>query len=214
MKKKVFKFLKIAVVLLIIGGLSIPISNYLVVKRAESRMFNDVSKVPFNKVGLLLGTSKTLQNGHANLYYTYRINAAVKLYEAKKIKFILVSGDNGNKKYDEPTTIKEDLVRRGIPAAKIFLDYAGFRTLDSVVRSNKVFGQKNITVISQKFHNERALFIASTKGLNAVGFNAKDVSARYGKKTMIRERLARVKMMLDLVFGKSPKFLGPEITIQ
>jgi SanA protein len=213
-KKKIFKILKITTVLLLLGGLSIPVSNYLVTKRAENKIFNNVAKVPFNNVGLLLGTSKVLPSGHTNLYYTYRIDAAIKLYNAGKIKFILVSGDNGNKKYDEPTTIKDDLVSRGIPASKIFLDYAGFRTLDSVVRSDKIFGQKSITVISQKFHNERALFIASTKDLKAVGFNAKDVSARYGKKTMIRERLARVKMMLDLIFGKSPKFLGPKITIQ
>ena len=192
MLKRLIKYLKIALSLIIIGVLSIAISNFLVKKYAKNKIYKSVSLIPYNDVGLLLGTSKTLNNGYVNLYYKYRIDAGVALYKAGKIKFVLVSGDNGNKNYDEPTTIKNDLIQRGVPSSKIFLDYAGFRTLDSVVRSKEVFGQKSITVISQKFHNERALFIARTKGIKAVGFNAKAVSLRYGKKTMVRELFARV----------------------
>ncbi len=212
--KNIFKYLKFAVLIIIIGVSSIPVSNFLVTRHAEGTVFNKVADIPYNNVGLLLGTSKTLGNGSINLYYKYRIEAAVTLYNAGKVKFILISGDNGNKNYDEPTTIKEDLIEQGIPSSKIFLDYAGFRTLDSVVRCKEIFGQKSVTVISQKFHNERALFIASTKGIRAVGFNAKGVSLRYGKKTMLRELFARVKMMLDLAVGKSPKFLGEKIVIK
>ncbi len=162
----------------------------------------------------MLGTIKILPNGRLNLYYKYRIEAAAELFKAGKVDFILVSGDNSRKDYDEPTTIKNDLITNGIPASKIFLDYAGFRTLDSVVRCKEIFGQKNITVISQPFHNERAVFIARKKGINAIGFNAKDVNARYGYKVQLRAKLARVKMMLDLVFGKKPKYLGEEIVIE
>jgi SanA protein len=172
-----------------------------------------VSEIPYNKVGLLLGTSKYLKNGNENLYYKYRIEAAAKLYKTHKINCIVVSGDNSRKNYDEPTQMKNDLIALGIPAEKIFLDYAGFRTLDSVIRMKEIFGQSNFTIISQKFHNERAVFISQKYGLNAVGFNAQAVSKYYGFKTNLREKLARVKVFTDLFFGKQPKFLGEKIEI-
>jgi len=206
--------LKLKLVLIICSFLAIWGANALVEQSAAGKTFNTTPKMPHNKVGLLLGTSKILANGRLNLYYKYRIDAAVQLFKARKIDFILVSGDNSRKNYDESTTMKNDLVSRGIPTDKIYLDYAGFRTLDSVVRSKEIFGQQSITVISQPFHNERAIYIANNKGIKAVGFNAKDVSMRYGMKVQFRERLARVKMVLDLVFGKQPKYLGKKITIQ
>lgn len=181
---------------------------------AANKVYNSTVKIPSNKFGLLLGTGKTLRNGYINLFYKYRIEAAVKLFKSGKINFILVSGDNGSKNYDEPTTIKKDLIARGIPSSKIYLDYAGLRTLDSMVRCKEIFGQKSITVISQQFHNERALYIARKKGINAVGFNAKSVGGSNGKKVRIRERFARVKMVLDLTFGKKPKYLGKKVEIE
>ncbi|MBN1950278.1 MAG: YdcF family protein [Bacteroidales bacterium] len=189
-------------------------ANRVVVKAGKGNLYNSTEKVPHNKVGLLLGTSKFLVSGQINQYYQYRIDAAVKLYKAGKIDFILISGDNSQKHYDEPTTMKNDLVERGIPAERIVLDYAGFRTLDSIVRSRAIFGQKSITIISQKFHNERAIYIADKKGIKAVGYNAKDVTAYYGFKTRVRENFARVKMLLDLAVDKQPKFLGEKIEIR
>lgn len=109
--------------------------------------------------------------------------------------------------------MKEDLMAAGIPESAIYLDYAGFRTLDSVVRCKIIFGELDILVISQQFHNERAVYIARAKGMQAIGYNAQDVNAKYGFKTRIREYLARTKMFLDLWFGKEPKFLGEEIQI-
>ncbi|MBC8755615.1 YdcF family protein [Kordia sp. YSTF-M3] len=188
--------------------------NGYVELNAKGKTFNKTAEIPSNKVGLLLGTGKYLQNGRVNLFYRYRINAAVQLYKAGKIQYILVSGDNGSKSYDEPTTFKEDLMAAGIPENKIILDYAGFRTLDSVVRSKEIFQQENITIISQQFHNERAIAIANAKGMNAVGFNAKNVGGRNGFKVKVREMLARVAMCIDLVVGKQPKFLGEKIAIK
>jgi len=193
--------------------LAIYFSNFLVKRTAKTKLYNTTESIPFNKVGLLLGTGKKLSNGNLNLYYKYRIDAAVTLFKANKITYILISGDNSKSNYDEPTEMKNDLILQGVPANKIILDYAGFRTLDSVVRSQVIFGLDKITVISQEFHNERALYIAKQKGIEAVGFNAKSVSARYGFKTQLREKLARVKMILDLVFRKKPKFLGEKIKI-
>lgn len=189
-------------------------ADRLVERTAKNKVYNATKDIPHNKVGLLLGTGKYLTNGRVNLYYKYRIDAAVKLYHSGKVDFILVSGDNSTKDYDEPSTIKHDLMSKGVPANKIFLDYAGFRTLDSVVRSKEIFGQESITIISQQFHNERAIYIAKRKGINAIGFNAKDVNVHYGLKTRLRERLARVKMILDLTFGKKPKFFGEKIEIK
>lgn len=189
-------------------------ANILVEKTATDKLYNSTNKIPYNKVGVLLGTNKTLKNGRINLYYKYRIDGAAKLFHSGKIDYILVSGDNSSKGYDEPTTIKKDLIKKGVPSKKIFLDYAGFRTLDSVVRSKEIFGQTSITLISQQFHNERAIYISEYKGIRAIGFNAKDVNIKYGIKTRLRERLARVKMFIDLVFGKQPKFMGEKIEIQ
>ena len=209
--KRIFK---IGVLIGILSLIGIFGADRLVAKTVSDKVFNSTIEIQNNKVGLILGTGKILSNGQINLYYKYRIEAAIELYEAGKIDYILVSGDNSTKDYDEPSTIKEDLIKKGIPSSKIFLDYAGFRTLDSVVRCKEIFGQYSITIISQEFHNKRAIYIAKWNDIEAVGFNAKDVNVHYGFKTMLRERFARVKMVLDLIFGKKPKFLGEKIEIK
>lgn len=190
------------------------IANSTIANNAEGKTFTSVQKIKKNRVGLVLGTSKLLRNGNVNLYFKYRIEATVQLYKAGKIDYVLVSGDNGNKEYDEPTDFKNELILHGIPADKIFLDYAGFRTLDSVVRAKEIFGQESLTFISQKFHNERAIYLAEQNGINAVAFNAKGVSKRYGFRVLLREYFARTKAYLDIVFGVQPKFLGEKIKIQ
>jgi SanA protein len=189
------------------------LANYAVNRSARNLVHDSIKDTPAKKVGLLLGTGKFLRNRHINLFYKYRIDATIALYKAGKIKYILISGDNSRKGYDEPTNMKEDLIAAGIPETVIYLDYAGFRTLDSIVRCKKVFSERDILVISQQFHNERALYIATANDMTAEGFNAKSVSKRYGAKTYIREYLARTKMFLDLLFGKDPKFLGEGIKI-
>ncbi len=176
--------------------------------------FSNIDDIPPNKVGMVLGTSKYIGK-KLNYYYKYRIEATVKLYQNKKIKYILVSGDNSESNYNEPQTFKNDLIKRGIPASKVFLDYAGFRTFDSVIRSKEIFGQKNITFISQQFHNERAIFIAKNNGIEAVAFNARDLHGKPGLKTRIRERFARIKAILDVFILKTkPKFMGDKVVIK
>lgn len=199
--------------IIIIGVVVLILFNVFVEVYTSNKTYNSVKAIPQNKVGLLLGTSKYLANGNQNLFYKYRINAAVKLFNSGKIKYIIVSGDNGSENYDEPTMFKNDLIKKGIPKNRIFLDYAGFRTLDSVVRSSKIFGQESITIISQQFHNERAIVIGKFKGIKAIGFNAKDVPGKNGFKVKLRELFARCKLLLDIVTFKSPKYLGDPITI-
>lgn len=181
---------------------------------SRKQLYNSVDEIPHNRVGLLLGTSKYIKKGTLNLFYQYRIDAAIALYENKKIDFILISGDNSQVEYNEPRTIRNDLIASGIPADKIVLDYAGFRTWDSVIRAKKVFGETRLTVISQKFHNERAVFVGKRNQMQLIGFNAQDVPKHYGKRTMVREKLARIKLMLDLIFNKQPRYLGDTIEIR
>jgi SanA protein len=201
-------------ILIILSLVSILWANSTINKQTESRMHSDTDSIPENNVGLLLGTSKFLRNGNSNQYFENRISATIQLYKAGKIKNVVISGDNSKKDYNEPEDMKNELIKRGIPEDRIYLDFAGFRTYDSVFRMKEIFGQDRFTIISQEFHNQRAVYIASALKLNAIGFNAKDVNAYNGFKTKIREKFARVKMFIDLIFEKKPKFLGDKIEIK
>ena len=189
-------------------------SNYTIANSTKGKTFTDISTIKKNRVGLLLGTAKYYKDGGINLYFKYRIDAAVELYNNDKIDFILVSGDNSTQYYNEPITFKKELIKRGIPEEVIFLDYAGFRTLDSVVRAEAIFGQEDFTVISQQFHNERAIYIAGERGINAIGYNARDIDGKNGFKVKLREYFARTKAFLDVIFDVGPKFYGEKIEIR
>ncbi|UCD61516.1 MAG: YdcF family protein [Flavobacteriaceae bacterium] len=210
-KRKYRFFIAIAILLSIIA---VVISNFVIEISARGKTFTDPALTPKNKVGLVLGTSRMLVEGGVNPYYKHRIDATITLYKAGKIEYILVSGDNGSIYYNEPTTIKKDLVKGGIPEERIFLDYAGFRTLDSMVRAKYIFGLDSVTVISQQFHNERAVYLARKKGLNAIGFNARGISGKQGVKVQFREYFARVKVFIDLILNTQPRFYGEKIEIK
>ena len=183
--------------LLIVLVITIYVCNRTIQKNSETYIYSTVSDIPYNKVGLLLGTSPKLKSGKANLYFDYRIKAATELYNAGKVKYILVSGDNRRNSYNEPEEMKKALIAAGIPDQRIILDYAGLRTLDSVVRAHLIFGLERFTLISQQFHNERAIYLAQQSHLQAIGYSAQDVSAYAGFKTNLRELLARVKVFVD-----------------
>lgn len=190
-------------------------SNIWVSNSTNHKIFKDVSEIPDNDIGLVLGTSKKTSKGYTNLYFKYRIKAASELYKAGKIKHIIVSGDNSLVSYNEPREMHNSLIEMGVPSSAITLDFAGFRTLDSVVRGKEVFGQDEFTIISQEFHNQRALFIANKFGIDAVGYAAKDVPSAYSFKTETREFLAKFKAVIDLyVINKKPRFLGDEVKIE
>lgn len=208
------KLIKIIAILFVGIIFLIVLSHMYINFSTKDKTFSDIKTVEHNKVGLVLGTSKYISNGSINLYFLYRIQATVELFKNAKIDFVLVSGDNSHKSYNEPIDFKEELIKNGIPEDKIFLDYAGFRTLDSMVRAKTVFGLDSVTVISQRFHNKRAIFLAESHKLHAIGFNAKNVSASYGFKTSLREYLARTKAVFDVLIGVKPKFYGESITIE
>lgn len=190
-------------------------SNVWVEYQTHARLYDEIDAIPPKKVALLLGTSKRLGDGRTNLYFQYRIEAASALYQAGKIRHIIASGDNRLKSYNEPIDMQKALVERGIPKEAITLDYAGFRTLDSIVRVKEIFSQDDIIIISQAFHNERALFISDFYGIHAIGFNAQDVLVReWQLKMRLREYLACFKAVLDLyILRTQPRFLGEKVNI-
>ena len=209
------RLVPILLALFVILTIGIICCNRAVIKTAEDKMYDDVLVIPYNRVGVLLGTSPKGRSGKPNVFYIRRIEACVALYKAGKIDRILVSGDNSRTTYDEPTCIKEDLIAAGVPDSVIYLDYAGFRTYDSMVRAKEVFGLSSFTIISQPFHNERALYIATRKGLDVIAFNALDVQLRRWQIRMtVREWLARTKAVMDVYTCKQPHFLGELITIE
>lgn len=201
------------IILVLTGLLFTWWSNNKIEKDTAAFVTDDVGKLPNKKTGLVLGTSKTLSGGQKNPYFYYRIDAAEQLYKAGKVQYLIVSGDNSQKDYNEPEDMRNELVSRGIPEGKIFLDFAGFRTLDSVVRAKEIFGQNSFIVISQEFHNERAVFLARKNGIDAYGFNAKDVNKKAGFKTNLREYFARVKVFFDFLLNVDPKFGGEKVSI-
>lgn len=178
--------------------------NQKIVVHAHDKLYSNVNEIPYNEYGLVLGTSKDGKFG-MNPYFTKRMDAASLLYKNGKIEKIIVSGDNHIATYNETQDMTDYLVAHGVPAAAIIQDYAGFRTLDSVVRAKKVFGCKAITIISQAFHNERAIYIASYYDIDAIAFNAADVNS---VNNYAREFFAKCWVFLDLfVLHTAPKFL-------
>ncbi|MDY3363391.1 ElyC/SanA/YdcF family protein [Riemerella anatipestifer] len=207
--KKLGKVLLVTCVLSIVSIVTVILwCNYIIKSQSENYIFSNISDVPTKKVGLVLGTSKYLQNGIPNYYFKYRIDAAAELYKNGKVQYFIVSGDNSRKDYNETEDMKLDLMAHGIPENHIYQDFAGFRTLDSVIRAEDIFGQKTFIIISQKFHNERAVYLARKNGLEAYGYNAQDVNTYAGFKTQVREYFARVKVFYDLLLGVEPKFSG------
>jgi SanA protein len=207
------KYILLFAALIIAAIITIFICDRIIENASSGKIYTDVQSIPHNNVGLLLGTAKLLPGGYENAYYRYRIDAAVELLKNGKIKYLVISGDNSRKEYDEPSDMRADLMAAGIDSTLIYLDYAGFRTFDSIVRLKEIFGQNKVTVISQLFHNQRAIYIAQKEGIDAIGFNARDVSANYGFRVQLREKLARVKVFVDMITGKEPKFLGEKIII-
>ncbi|WP_395732694.1 vancomycin high temperature exclusion protein [Prosthecobacter sp.] len=183
-------------------------------RSAEGRCYDAVKEVPEAPVAVVLGTSARLADGRANLFFLPRMEAAAALFKAGKVKALIVSGDNGTQGYDEPTDMKRVLMQMGVSAEKVVCDYAGFRTLDSVVRAKEVFGQQRMIFVSQRFHNARAIYLAQAFGIEAYGMDAKDVPVALSVKTFLREKLACVKAVLDVnVLGTRPRFLGEKVAV-
>lgn len=180
--------------------------------RTSPFIYEKLTDLPSRQVGVILGTSKYYRNGGINQYYQNRIRGAINAYNSGKIRYLLVSGDNARHSYNEPRTMRKDLIAAGIDPADIVLDYAGFHTLDSIVRTRKVFDTDNFIIISQRFHCERALFIAFSQGISAKCYAVASPKDMFSIR--LREFAARMAALANIyILNKQPHFLGPTITI-
>jgi len=169
--------------------------NIWIIASTRTQLFYDVNSVPVNDVGLVLGTGKLIEKGRVNQHFVRRIDAAAALYRGGRVKRLILSGDKG---YDEPMEMKRALLQRGVPESALVLDNYGSRTLDSVVRARDVFKCARLTIISERFHDFRALFLSRYFGIDAVAYAPDDLSVRWMVRPTAREYLARVKAVLDL----------------
>ncbi len=186
----------------------------ITINRYEQYTFDHLEQIPPAYCAIVLGTTKFLKNGRENHYYTNRITAAVRLYRAGKCQKIIVSGDNRTHAYNEARDMKNDIVKQGVNERDIVCDFAGLRTLDSIVRFKEVFNQQKGIVVSQKFHNSRAIYIGRSWGIELYGYNADDVDRHAGIKTRIREVFSKVICVLDIeLFKTRPKHLGDRIPV-
>lgn len=213
MSNKVFVWvLKVAFGSIFFVIITVFFCNEWIERKAAPYVYNRIELLPFKKIGLLLGTSPYSSKGSKNLYFQNRVVTAAKLFHEGKIQYILASGDNHQKNYNEPLKIKQALIKLGVPKEAIYLDYAGFSTYESIVRCQKVFLENDIIIISQEFHNKRAVYIAQEMNMKAIAFNAPDPNNSVYVKW--RELFARVKAIIDVhMLKKQPKFLGDPIFI-
>ncbi|MDP0588774.1 MAG: ElyC/SanA/YdcF family protein [Candidatus Endonucleobacter bathymodioli] len=207
--KTMTKFLAVIAICVL---LFVAIANILVTSTTDTYLYSDVKTIPHNKVAILLGTSKYARNGGLNDHYRLRINAAYELFSEGKIDYILISGSR-TLYYDEPSTIRSDLLQMGIPSNIMYRDYGGFRTIDSIIRAKNIFGLTQFTIISQGYHNNRALYIALNQGINAIAFNAGSGS-NSNIKNKVREIMARVLAIIELhIMPIKTKQIPPTIHI-
>ena len=197
--------------LALVGILYLLASNWWVLHEALPRVHQRLEDVPTAEVGLVLGCSQRLSDGRENLYFRHRVDAAAALYRSGKVRHLLVSGDNHVRTYNEPADLRDALMERGVPQADITLDYAGFRTLDSMFRARDVFGLKRVIVISQPWHAARAVYLGTRHGLDVEAYCARDVRQRgWQLRQVAREAAARAWMLADVhVFRTRPRFPGP-----
>ena len=175
--------------------------NFWIVNSTVDKIHYTTELVPKDRVGLILGTSKRTIEGHNNLYFDQRIDAAARLFKLGLISKIIVSGDNRTQFYNEPKDMLNALTAKGIPEGVVVLDPEGISTLDSVVRSRWVYGSEKILIITQDFHCYRALFIANHFGIDAHAYSA-DEKGKLSSTLATREVLARIKAVFDLYISK------------
>lgn len=206
-------------VLLMAGALAliVVLLAWLAQRRLEALavpyMTADVAALPEIEVALVLGAAPIGPEGGPNRYFERRLDAAAMLWQARKVKYLLVSGDRRGTNYDEPSAMRAGLIQRGVPAAAIYRDFAGIRTLDSVERAKTVFGQTRLIIVSQRFHAVRAVFLARDEGIEAWGFEARDVDNPYSVWTILRRYPSALRAYYDVWFETPPRHAGTPIAI-
>lgn len=203
------RFLRISIYVLLLFFTLLLGSNIWVVVSTRNQVYTDILSLPSNKVALVLGTSHKTMAGDPNPFFEKRIETAYHLFEEGKVKHFIVSGDNRSIYYNEPLRMQKALIKKGVPSSSITLDYAGLRTLDSIIRSKEIFGQDKLTIITQSFHSYRAVFISNYYKIDAVAMVAAEPDFDETPGVRIREYFARFKAIMDLyLLGTTPRFMG------
>jgi SanA protein len=192
------------------------LTNRWVVNSTNAYLYTNWSLLPDNDVGLVMGTSPYRSDGKSSAEFYGRVRAAAELYQLGKVKHLIVSGANPDSSYNEPRQMWRELTRLGVPPEAITMDFAGFRTLDSISRADIVFGLKRFTIITTRYHAWRALFIARKMDLDVVAYAAPiDVTGELGRRNPWREIFARTLAVLDVIFlGTEPKVIGEPQSIK
>lgn len=200
--KRIIEILRTFFLLVEIGILLMMLANVWVFSLTNGRTYNRISKIPPRETALVLGTSPKTMAGNANPYFTSRMDAAALLYHHGKIKKIIVSGEK-SRGYDEPTAMKNFLVyQEGVPENIIIKDSKGFKTQQSIQRCKELYGESNVIIVSQGYHNLRALFFARNNNMNALGFDAQDITRPESYyRNQSREFVARVAAVVHYIFG-------------
>lgn len=196
-----------AVVLVLLVALA---NVYVLTSGGDST--GDVAEVPHAEVAIVPG-ALVEPDGDMSSMLAARVKQASVLWHAGKVEKILVSGDHGTWKYDEPDTMRKALVRDGVTPRDIFEDHAGFDTWATMVRAKSIFGVRDAVVVTQGFHMPRALYLADAAGIDATGLTADLHHWGYqGRKSSVREVLSRVKAVADVTLD-TPAMAGPKIPI-
>jgi SanA protein len=211
MRLALYVLLVVAVVALVAAFLSW-VAQRRLEALAESFIAADPARLPTVDVALVLGAAPIGPEGGPNRYFEHRLDAAAALWRAGKAKYLLVSGDNRGA-YDEPTAMRTGLIARGVPAERIYRDFAGVRTLDSVLRADEVFGQKRLIIVSQRFHLARAVFLARQDEIEAWGLAARDVARPYSFLTTLRRYPSAVRAYYDVWFDTPSRHGGKAVVI-
>ncbi len=212
--KSLFRKLLILVEIIVLLPLLLLFTTNLIVRTStDQHLYHSIDELPYNRVGLVLGTSPRVRDGRENPYFINRMEAAASLYHNDKVDYLIVSGDNRSRYYNEPEYMRQALIELGVPYSVIFPDRAGVRTYESVLRAREVFNLTDITIISQRFHNQRAVYIAKQKGMNAIAFNAADVHQEMNDRTRVREWFAKSKVFWDLLVSGETDYTDESIVI-
>jgi SanA protein len=212
--RRLRRWVPLCIVALFLAAAFTAAVNVWLVNHTAGRIFDEIEKLPGRDVAVVLGTAPRVRDRWSNPFFESRMDSAAALWKAGKARAFIVSGDNSRRDYDEPTAMRDALIKRGVPEGAITLDYAGFRTLDTMARARAVFGQQSIIVVTDDFHLARSVFLAEAHGIEAVGFRGKPVPAEWSRKARFREVFSRVKAWLDVyVLGTKPKFRGPPVHV-
>src|SRR4051812_6536918 len=204
---------KVAIIFLVLL-VAFAAANLWIVRSARDCIYTDLATVPQNDIALVLGTGPFTAKGNTNLHFIVRVKAAAALLKSGKVKHLLLSGDNHIRGYDEPTEMKNALLKLGVPESAMTLDYAGLRTLDSMERARKIFGKMKMTIVTEDSHAARSVFLARHFEIEPVLLCAEELPPMWTNNMRVREMAARVLALFDVyVWHRGARHLGEQIQI-